>query len=112
MIEKIQQINQKLPKKLFLKNQLIFTQSFRVERSTDQVIRAINLEALSKWVGEMPQDVVDDMVNLAPMLGILGYDGTMNPPNYEKSDLKVNYNDIQDYVFREKTSLENSLDLH
>lgn len=77
-----------------------------MERSTDQVVRAINLEALSKWVGEMPQDVEADMVNLAPMLGILGYDATQNPPNYEKSDLKVNYNDIKDYVFNEKTSVE------
>ena len=77
-----------------------------MERSTDQVIKAINLDALSKWVGNFPQDVVEDMANIAPMLSVLGYDATKNPPDYEKSDLKVNYDDLKNYPFNDKTSKE------
>lgn len=44
----------------------------RVERSSDQVIKPVNLEALTKWVGNIPEDVVHDMANIAPMLSILG----------------------------------------
>lgn len=77
----------------------------RVERSSDQVIKPVNLEALTKWVGNIPEDVVHDMANIAPMLSILGespcahpcfgislspsfvclspgYDPYANPPNY------------------------------
>jgi len=49
-----------------------FLQFSRLERSTDQVIKPINIEALSKWVGKIPSDVVKDMANIAPMLSILG----------------------------------------
>lgn len=58
----------------------------RLERSTDQVIKPINLEALSKWVGQIPEDVVKDMGSIAPMLETLGYDPNANPPNYGKPD--------------------------
>lgn len=58
----------------------------KLERSTDQVIKPINLEALSKWVGNIPDDVVRDMANIAPMLAVLGYDPNGNPPNYGKPD--------------------------
>lgn len=44
----------------------------RVERSSDQVIKPVNLEALTKWVGNIPEDVVHEMAQLAPMLSILG----------------------------------------
>lgn len=44
----------------------------RLERSTDQVIKPINMEALSKWVGAIPKDVVKDMALIAPMLEYLG----------------------------------------
>lgn len=44
----------------------------RVERSSDQVIKPVNLEALTKWVGNIPEDVVHDMANIAPMLSVLG----------------------------------------
>ena len=44
----------------------------RLERSTDQVIKPINIEALSKWVGAIPEDVVRDMAEVAPMLEFLG----------------------------------------
>uniref|UniRef100_A0A672IGD9 Protein-tyrosine sulfotransferase n=1 Tax=Salarias fasciatus TaxID=181472 RepID=A0A672IGD9_SALFA len=38
----------------------------KVERSTDQVIKPVNVEALSKWVGKIPADVVRDMAVIAP----------------------------------------------
>ncbi|XP_059398188.1 protein-tyrosine sulfotransferase 1-like [Carassius carassius] len=59
----------------------------KVELSTDQVIKPVNTEALSKWVGKIPADVVNDMASLAPMLSRLGYDPLANPPNYNKPDL-------------------------
>lgn len=61
----------------------------RVERSTDQVIKPVNVEALSKWVGKIPADVVRDMAVIAPMLSRLGYDPLANPPNYGRPDPKV-----------------------
>lgn len=60
-----------------------------LERSTDQVIKPINTEMLTKWVGEIPSDVVDDMPNIAPMLNVLGYDPKANPPNYGNPDAFV-----------------------
>ena len=56
--------------------------NFRVERSSDQVIKPVNVEALTKWVGQIPADVIRDMPNIAPMLAKLGYDPRANPPNY------------------------------
>ncbi|XP_061461076.1 protein-tyrosine sulfotransferase 1 isoform X2 [Rhineura floridana] len=61
----------------------------KVERSTDQVIKPVNVEALSKWVGKIPDDVVHDMPVIASMLAKLGYDPFANPPNYGKPDQKV-----------------------
>ncbi|XP_046891709.1 protein-tyrosine sulfotransferase 1 isoform X2 [Hypomesus transpacificus] len=61
----------------------------KVERSTDQVIKPVNVEALSKWVGKIPADVLRDMSVIAPMLSRLGYDPHANPPNYGKPDPKV-----------------------
>jgi len=68
-----------------------------VERSTDQVIKPINTEALSKWVGAIPADVVRDMSLIAPMLSVLGYDPNANPPNYGQPDEVVadNTNEIK-----------------
>lgn len=57
----------------------------KVERSSDQVIKPVNLEALTKWVGQIPDDVVRDMADIAPMLSVLGYDPYSNPPEYGKS---------------------------
>lgn len=54
----------------------------RVERSSDQVVRPLYQEALTKWVGQIPDDVVNDMANIAPMLSMLGYDPAANPPTY------------------------------
>ncbi|KAM7332214.1 hypothetical protein ACRRTK_008922 [Alexandromys fortis] len=58
----------------------------KIERSTDQVIKPVNLEALSKWTGHIPGDVVRDMAQIAPMLARLGYDPYANPPNYGNPD--------------------------
>jgi protein-tyrosine sulfotransferase len=60
-----------------------------VERSTDQVIKPVNVGALSKWVGKIPPDVLQDMAVIAPMLAKLGYDPYANPPNYGKPDPKI-----------------------
>ncbi|XP_077995540.1 protein-tyrosine sulfotransferase 1-like [Glandiceps talaboti] len=58
----------------------------KVERSTDQVVKPVNLDALTNWVGHIPQDVVDDMAYIAPMLSRLGYDPRANPPKYGTPD--------------------------
>ncbi|XP_034646953.1 protein-tyrosine sulfotransferase 2 isoform X1 [Trachemys scripta elegans] len=58
----------------------------KIERSTDQVIKPVNLEALSKWIGHIPGDVLQDMAQIAPMLARLGYDPYANPPNYGNPD--------------------------
>uniref|UniRef100_A0A915CZC5 Protein-tyrosine sulfotransferase n=1 Tax=Ditylenchus dipsaci TaxID=166011 RepID=A0A915CZC5_9BILA len=58
----------------------------KTERSTDQVVKPVNLDALTKWVGKIPEDVVADMASIAPMLNVLGYDPHANPPNYGKPD--------------------------
>ncbi|KAJ3642794.1 hypothetical protein Zmor_025548 [Zophobas morio] len=69
----------------------------KVERSSDQVIKPVNLEALTKWVGAIPDDVVKDMADIAPMLSVLGYDPYANPPNYGKPDevVAINTKNIQ-----------------
>ncbi|XP_047016558.1 protein-tyrosine sulfotransferase 2 isoform X1 [Ictalurus punctatus] len=64
----------------------------RIERSTDQVIKPVNLEALTRWVGHIPADVLKDMENIAPMLNKLGYDPTANPPQYGQPDPEVIHN--------------------
>jgi protein-tyrosine sulfotransferase len=64
----------------------------KVERSSDQVIKPVNTDALSKWVKHIPQDVKDDMADIAPMLKQLGYDPHANPPNYGQPDSFVRKN--------------------
>ncbi|XP_064163995.1 protein-tyrosine sulfotransferase 2 [Anguilla rostrata] len=61
----------------------------RIERSTDQVIKPVNLEALTRWVGHIPADVLADMAEVAPMLSRLGYDPNANPPHYGQPDPAV-----------------------
>lgn len=67
----------------------------RVERSSDQVIKPVNLEALTKWVGQIPEDVVRDMAEIAPMLSVLGYDPYANPPAYGSADSFVKDNTLK-----------------
>ena len=54
------------------------------------------MEALSKWVGHIPDDVVSDMEEVAPMLRHFGYDPNANPPEYGQPDRQVvdNTNDV------------------
>ena len=40
--------------------------------TTIQVIKPVNLDALSKWVGHIPDDVIEDMASIAPMLAHFG----------------------------------------
>merc|ERR1719346_106945 len=61
----------------------------KVERSSDQVVKPVNLEALSKWVDHIPDDVIEDMANIAPMLQRMGYDPNANPPKYGDPDVEV-----------------------
>ena len=46
--------------------------------------KPVNTEALSKWVGDIPRDVLGDMDSIAPMLRQLGYDPYENPPDYRE----------------------------
>ncbi|XP_043087345.1 protein-tyrosine sulfotransferase 2 [Puntigrus tetrazona] len=61
----------------------------RTERSTDQVIKPVNLEALTRWVGHIPADVQKDMESIAPMLRRLGYNPNASPPDYGQPDPEV-----------------------
>ena len=58
------------------------------------MVKPINLEALSKWVGQIPEDVVNEMADIAPMLLTLGYDPHANPPNYGDPDQWVANNTL------------------
>ncbi|KAK9536467.1 hypothetical protein VZT92_006243 [Zoarces viviparus] len=68
----------------------------KVERSTDQVMKPVNTDALSKWVGHIPSDVISDMAEIAPMLARLGYDPNANPPDYTRAETVASlFNDSQ-----------------
>lgn len=58
----------------------------KVEKSSDQVMRPVNKDALSKWVGHIPEELLSDMPQIAPLLARLGYDPLANPPNYTRLD--------------------------
>merc|ERR1712142_246681 len=59
------------------------------ERSSDQIVKPVNVEALTEWVGTFPEDVLQDMNDIAPMLKEMGYDPNQNPPNYGVPDVEV-----------------------
>ena len=46
----------------------MFISEHRLEFSTDQVNKPVNTDALTKWVGEIPTDVLQEMDSIAPML--------------------------------------------
>ncbi|XP_067928537.1 protein-tyrosine sulfotransferase 1-like [Watersipora subatra] len=54
------------------------------EPSTDQVNKAVNLEALSKWFGAIPSNALQTLDRTAPMLAKFGYDVHQYPPDYTK----------------------------
>ncbi|XP_074642576.1 protein-tyrosine sulfotransferase 1-like [Tubulanus polymorphus] len=57
------------------------------ERSTDQVNKPVNTDALYKWIELMPKSVKDNAGSIAPMLKDLGYDPDNPIVNYgTKSD--------------------------
>ncbi|CAF3880256.1 unnamed protein product [Adineta steineri] len=58
----------------------------KTEHSTDQVIKPINLEALTKWFSHIPANVKRDVDSLAPMLKRLGYDTISDAPTYGTAD--------------------------
>ena len=39
-----------------------------IERSSDQIIRPVNSDALTSWVGFYDNETLDDMDSIAPML--------------------------------------------
>ncbi|VDO93314.1 unnamed protein product [Soboliphyme baturini] len=75
--------NSVLNHEVFIGNKISLS---KAEKSTDQVVKPINTDALSTWVGKIPEDVVRDMRQIAPMLEFLGYDPSANPPNYGDAD--------------------------
>ena len=68
---------------------------------------------MSKWVGAIPDDVVEDMANIAPMLAKMGYDPNANPPKYGDPDPEVlrNTNDVKEHndVWEAKGEMVKSL---
>ncbi|XP_078523430.1 protein-tyrosine sulfotransferase 2 isoform X1 [Lissotriton helveticus] len=86
----------------------------KIERSTDQVIKPVNLEALSKWVGHLPNDVVQEMPQIAPMLARLGYDPLANPPSYGNPDPLVvnNTNRVLKGDFKAPSNLKGNIQIN
>jgi len=66
----------------------------RVEKSTDQVIKPVNMEALGRWAEFVPSDVRHDIHKIAPMLTRLGYDANAYPPSYGQADALVTNNTL------------------
>lgn len=52
------------------------------KRPRNQAVRPVALSRLSKWVDRIPEETLQEMTDLAPMLAKLGYDPNANPPNY------------------------------
>ena len=67
-----------------------------VERSSDQIIKPINVDALTSWVGFYEDDVLDELDSVAPMLRKFGYNPDDNNPVYgiPDSDVAENTNDL------------------
>lgn len=74
--------------------------NYRLERSTDQVMKPVNLQALSKWVGFYPRHIVEDMQKIAPMLRRLGYDPMANPPRYDHADPRITDNRLHIFQYK------------
>ena len=68
-----------------------------MERSSDQIVKPVNVEALTQWVGTYPHDVLRDMDIIAPMLREFGYNPFQNPPNYGVPDEEV-FNNTKDVL--------------
>jgi len=68
------------------------------EKSSDQIAKPIYLTALTSWVGEIPQDVLDKAHDIAPFLAKMGYDPWQVPPNYKNFKIR----DLTDQANAEK----------
>jgi len=44
----------------------------------------VNQDALLSWVGSIPENVLQDINGLAPMLQRFGYDTSVRSPDYNK----------------------------
>ena len=53
------------------------------------MVKPINLEALTKWIGHIPVDVLKELDTLAPMLKKLSYDTQSATPSYGTADQLV-----------------------
>ena len=87
----------------------------KVERSSDQIIKPINVDALSSWFGFYDQDVLDDLDSIVPMLRKMGYDPEDDRPVYGIPDGEVvnNTNDIhhkKDYWEKKSKQLLQEMD--
>ncbi|XP_039259453.2 protein-tyrosine sulfotransferase-like [Styela clava] len=58
----------------------------KTEVSTDQVSKPLYLAGLTQWFGNIPEDVERDMIKIAPMLSVLGYNPEDKTPNYGEPD--------------------------
>ena len=54
-----------------------------------QVVKPLYTDSMKSWVGKIPDDVLDDMAKIAPMLSTLGYDPHSKDPFYGKPDQEV-----------------------
>jgi len=70
----------------------VYVCDYRVEKSTDQVIKPVNMEALGRWAEFVPVDVRYEIHKIAPMLDRLGYDADAYPPTYGQADSLVTNN--------------------
>ena len=62
----------------------------KLERSSDQVIKPVNLLALYEWQQNKDiLNILDKLDTIAPILRKLGYDSTSNSTNYGQADFKV-----------------------
>ncbi|CAF1587301.1 unnamed protein product [Didymodactylos carnosus] len=62
---------------------------FKTAYFSDQIIKLINLESLTKWFGHIPDTVKREIDILAPMLKQLGYDTQSEMPFYGEPDHSV-----------------------
>lgn len=58
------------------------------EKSTDQVVKPIYVNALTNWTGFYSDSILRDMHNIAPHLAKLGYHPHQNPPDYAKYEMR------------------------
>jgi protein-tyrosine sulfotransferase len=73
----------------FIGNQISLSKS---EKSSDQVIKPVNLEGLNAWVGNIPMEILEELDQLVPMMKKLGYDTKSNLIDYSLADEKVRNN--------------------